>query len=124
MKTLAYRTSGEFKVNLSQNRLNWQAAPQNQTALIEQVLNQNFALWSDMVKHLEGLFKDNVYEAEELTDVDLRTHRVCMYDLLCAGEQLALHYLAFSAQNNRMEEFLPRVTEIDVKKCDLLKTVY
>jgi hypothetical protein len=101
----------------------WEVAPQNQTALTEQVLNQSLGFWFETVKLFEAIFKEKVYENPNITDVDIRMHCLSLCGLLFDGEQLALFHLIFGDQNKRLQEFQELIKPLDLKKAELLKTL-
>jgi len=72
---------------------------------------------------LEGIYKERVYDNPDISDVDLRMHRLTLNGLLHDGENLALINLVLGDQLKQQEEYRQRANEIDAKKADLFKTL-
>ena len=83
-----------------------------------------FTAWLDAVAENEAMFKKFVYENDNLSEGDLRQHRIYLYASLHDGEELAFAYLHLASLNEKMEEVKPIVEIIDGKLKELAKILF
>ena len=99
----------------------WSPVPQDTNALAEQLLNQFFVTWLGALESNESAFKRYVYDNPNMSDADLRQHRILLHNELQCAEQLALGYELFARQNDRLEEYADKIKLIDQKRDEIVK---
>jgi hypothetical protein len=76
--------------------------------------------WLKQVEDNEILFRQHVYQNENLTSFDVRQHRARLFDMIANGEHIALTFLEWGIKNSRLEEVKPTVEFIDQRTQKLL----
>lgn len=98
----------------------WQT--QNEDVLSS--LQSHFKAWLDDITQSESLFKQNVYDNPDLSDMDLRQHRIMLYDILHSGEELSFLYLDFGYRFGKIQEVKPFIEIIDGKLKEFFKVLF
>ncbi len=82
-------------------------------------LEQQFAAWLESLGHIESLFKQHVYENKDMSLVDLRQHRACLYCALWSGESIAVNLLYLKRPDKKTE--IQQVVGMLDQKLDTLR---
>ena len=107
-----------------------ETAPQSHREWIRQeedpeiILQSELANWLKNVSSNETLFKEHVYENNNLTDADLRQHRSRICDLISSGEVLAMGFVFLGQQKKKENEFGVVAQMIDQALKKLLETLF
>ena len=87
---------------------------------VEQInLDSLYAAWIEQIDRIEGMFKQHIYENPKADQFDYRQHRLLLYSLLFAGENLAMTLL-------RLEKLIPighYIERVDAKLVELYDTL-
>lgn len=78
-------------------------------------LEAKYAEWLSEIASAEDLFKEHVYQTDDLTDGDARQHRFHLCSLMATGERLALKFLMHGDENDNMEFVQKYASLIDGK---------
>lgn len=82
-------------------------------------LDTLYGAWIEQIDRIEGMFKTHIYENSNADQFDYRQHRLLLYSLLWAGENLAMTLL-------RLEKLVPighYIERVDAKLVELYDTL-
>jgi hypothetical protein len=97
----------------------WREKEEDEYTLLERRL----AAWINALSEGESLFKKHVYENDDVTNLDLRQHRGCLYCALYTGEDLAVDFL-FLNEPTKKDVTQKIIMFIDQKLDELRQTLH
>ena len=72
----------------------------------------------------EKLFREHVYENNDLTELDIRQHRTSLFAMLADGESIVLAFVEWALKSGKAKETNAFITLLDQKLSELMKTLW